>query len=638
MKTIAIVGGGPIGLYLAIRLSQVLGSQLSEFKIIIIEPKLNDYNRPGIVAKNVLDLIERHIKLGNEVLKASDDSDSSIFIGRLEAALLKEAKHYPIQFVKAALTGMSPQGDLLLDNGQRLTCDYAFDCTGARRKLISAVNSQLPPGTKFTVSTVGDNPRKNHFVAYVTMDTTNAARMIEDTQRDPLQRALGLQRLRSEFKWPEFVEPELSQRRYTTDESVLFYLYYETPPQFNSISQSKQKEWLSALIEFKTGHALKFHVEDDPLKFSAFVVDPDKVNEVYLQTSALPFIALPMGDAHIKPDFRLGIGIRSGVLRAESFITALVKSGGNIPGALKPYEVLVQNPMGWHEQTLQSEYRLEKEKIKNALPQTKKMYMAALSQVETDIDRLTLEAGLDDINTQLALEQLALAREHFAIAAHEKSDQQPIRRIRLSKTSVVLQEEALRDCEKALFSALELMPAHKQNVVKDELLDLARSYKEVAGRLFLNDQKATAKIYYKAAANLLDTFFSAEYSLELVKIYSNLLIIAKQQQQYNLVENYNNLALQWLKRQDESLPEVKKLKDKIRYNHCKGILTQIANEAKKETPDKQVMAKLEEAEINYSQLQSQDLLSETEDKKLAALMGKIKESSLKNTQTIDKTT
>lgn len=123
-----------------------------------------------------------------------------------------------------------------------------------------------------------------------------------------------------------------------------------------------------------------------------------------------------------------------------------------------------------------------------------------------------------------------------------------------------------------------------------------------------------------------------------MKIYSNLLIIAKQQQQYNLVENYNNLALQWLKRQDESLPEVKKLKDKIRYNHCEGILTQIANEAKKETPDKQVMAKLEEAEINYSQLQSQELLSETEDKKLAALMGKIKESSLKNTQTIDKTT
>ncbi|PUT39571.1 hypothetical protein DIZ47_09525 [Legionella taurinensis] len=83
MKTIAIVGGGPIGLYLAIRLSQVLGSQLSEFKIIIIEPKLNDYNRPGIVAKNVLDLIERHIKLGNEVLGLANRIGSAHIILRM---------------------------------------------------------------------------------------------------------------------------------------------------------------------------------------------------------------------------------------------------------------------------------------------------------------------------------------------------------------------------------------------------------------------------------------------------------------------------------------------------------------------------------------------------------------------------
>ncbi|KTC99186.1 FAD-dependent oxidoreductase [Legionella erythra] len=627
MKTIAIVGGGPAGLYLAIRLSQVLSSQSSAFKIVIIEPKFDDYNRPGIVAKNVLDLIERHIKLGNDVLKASDDSDSSIFISRLESALYKQALHFPIQFVKASLTGIDVKGRLTLDNGEHLSCDYAFDCTGARRKLISSVNTYLPSGSKFTFSQVADNPTKNHFVAYVTMDESNAALMKEDTRRAPLRRALGLQRLRSEFNWPEFVEPELSQRRYTHDKSVLFYLYLETPPHFNQLPRSKQKEWLNALIEIKTGHALEYTVEDDPLKFSAFIVDPDKVNETYLTTTALPFIVIPMGDAHIKPDFRLGIGIRSGVLRTETFITAFVKSNGDVPQALKIYEFLVREPLGWHEQSLRSEYRLAKEKMQNALLQARKMYMAAFSLAQTDIEKQTLEAGFDDINAMLGLAHIAAAKEHFAMAAHDKSVQRPVRQIRLSKTSDVLQEEALRDCEQELLIALKLMPVHKQALVKDELLDLAMSYKDVAGRLFQHDQKAKAKIYYKAAANLFESFFSAEHSLELVKIYSNLLIIAKQQQQYNLLEEYQKMASQWLKKEDMTVPEIKTLHKKINFNYCEGILTQIENEAKKETPDKAVLAQLEEAEKNHVHLQSQNLLSEVENNKLVSLLGKIKENS-----------
>lgn len=624
MRKIVIVGGGPAGLYLAIRLSQVLSSQSSAFKIVIIEPKFDDYNRPGIVAKNALDLIERHIKLGNDVLKASDDTDSSILISRLESALYKEALHFPIQFVKASLTGIDVKGRLTLDNGDHLSCDYAFDCTGSRRKMISAVNTYLPSGSKFTVSQVADNPTKNHFVAYVTMDESNAALMKEDTRRDPLRRALGLQRLRSEFKWPEFVEPELSQRRYTHDKSVLFYLYLETPPHFNKLSRSRQKEWLNALIEIKTGHVLKYTVEDDPLKFSAFIVDPDKVNETYLTTSDLPFIVIPMGDAHIKPDFRLGIGIRSGVLRTETFIKAFVKSDGDLPQALKIYEVLVQEPLGWHEQSLRSEYRLAKEKIQNALPEVRKMYMAALSLAQTDIEKQTLIRGLDDINAMLAMVHLDAAKKHFEVAAHDKSVQCPVRQIRLSKTSDVLQEEALRDCEQELLFALKLMPVHEQAVVKDQLLDLAMSYKEVAGRFFQHDQKAKAKLYYKAAANLFESFFPTEHPLELVKIYSNLLIIAKQQQQYNLLKEYHKLASQGLKDQDMTVPEIKTLHKKIIFNYCEGILTQIETEAKKETPNKDVLAQLEEAEKNHKYLQSQGLLSEGENNKLVSLLGRIK--------------
>ena len=61
MKNIVIAGGGPIGLYLAIRLARFCLAQNLPITITVVEPKLDSRSRPGIVARNILDVIQIHM-------------------------------------------------------------------------------------------------------------------------------------------------------------------------------------------------------------------------------------------------------------------------------------------------------------------------------------------------------------------------------------------------------------------------------------------------------------------------------------------------------------------------------------------------------------------------------------------------
>ena len=216
MKNIVIAGAGPIGLYLAIMMSQLIKAYKIDSTITVIDPRLGAQDRPGIVAKMALSLLEENIRIPIGPMKVSDDTDTSLFIQNLEERLLTIAQTLKIHFIHAEFQEFQDAApkQMVIKTAEGVTttlvCDFAIDCSGPKRAIVRKIKEHHPG--VFEEKKISDNPIKNHFIAYVTMDLKNAGLMAEkpNKDKDPVKYALGLERLRTEFEWPEFIEPELT--------------------------------------------------------------------------------------------------------------------------------------------------------------------------------------------------------------------------------------------------------------------------------------------------------------------------------------------------------------------------------------------------------------------------------------------
>ena len=326
-KKITIVGAGPMGMFTALELAK-LG-----LKITLIE-KRTHYTRPGNINKSVFELLEKELKAPIMRSPASHIKD----IERSLEKLIE--KQDGIELKRGSFSKIVPHGiEINTESGLEIClCDLVLDATGTQRAVVHSLNHILKKDNKeisqnhFSILPISNNPIKTHFIAHVKIDTAKISDLVEKCKTVYLnphanlttKELIGIAKLSDEFGWPHFCIPQLIMHD-ASKNKVLIYL--EMPHQ---MSHLKQELWIKRVIHLITGKNIdythlrisdKYKNHPKPRFNEAKVQAKETVPTYYLGTD-FPSV-VPIGDACIEPDYRLGIGMMNGIQHSKLFISCI---------------------------------------------------------------------------------------------------------------------------------------------------------------------------------------------------------------------------------------------------------------------------------------------------------------------------
>ncbi|OGT46748.1 MAG: hypothetical protein A3E83_03595 [Gammaproteobacteria bacterium RIFCSPHIGHO2_12_FULL_41_20] len=486
MKRVVIVGAGPVGLYTAIKLKQ------RGVDVTVIDPRADNYTRPGIISGMVFMDLEEHLGQPLEY--------DSHHIKDVERSLYKIASALHIDIQKYTFQTLTDHGVIAADSQKTpisLACDLVIDCSGSKRVVMSDINRRHtdPP---FKLQAIAPNSLKNHFIAYITMPTEDAALLDTPlpTQTDPRTHTQALERLRLQFGWPEFSEPYLMHQ--TLDKNKVC-LYFETPP---GLQADQQEAWVQALLQLKTGKDTVSFAQT-PLKsgkkkpkFTAFILDPHKATLFAHQESNLPMV-IPLGDSQIDPDYRLGIGIVSGVTRVDAWIQSLTIESGVITTIdLELYTAQLQPLLAEFEHEIITSIRARHYQLECDLKTAEQRYQRALAASTEPAERQSIQAGLEEIHYRRTMQYYQKGLEGYQNTLD--SD----RNIALDAYGNITHELLLARSQKALLKALASIPeshAIEREKIRATLQDMADKYTQLSKRLSALNKPVNSEAYSQKA-------------------------------------------------------------------------------------------------------------------------------------------
>lgn len=375
-RHIIIAGAGPIGLYLAINLMYLHGHKV---KVTIVDQFLEDYRRPGVIAKAVIDVINASLsKKGLPTISVPDAGcvpTNAVYIRDLQIALLTLAKGLKVNTIAAPLQEIN--ADSVLVGEVPISCDLLLDCTGERRFSTKRIN-------QFKIEPIAENPIKNHFIAFITMNPQNAALSNFLDHPDPAIFTLSLEKLRRDFDWKEYSRPSVVKGMWnaTAEKPARFYLYFEISDAVATKEINLQIQYLKTLLKLYTGNDLIFSLEEGELTFIPFQVTPKKsLTPVITNATTYP-IGL-CGDALMSADYRLGTGVRNGILCANALLMAISIPQNNISIDTALYDFQLRSIMGPHEKDVKELYDHKRATMNGTdLLHARNMYSQAIAKSE----------------------------------------------------------------------------------------------------------------------------------------------------------------------------------------------------------------------------------------------------------------
>ena len=325
-----VVGAGPAGLYTAIKLRKAGIRDL-----VVYDPRAKEYIRPGHLNKNVFEKVEEGI-------------DKKFWLGQdghikeLERILYAEARALGIAVEKKYFKGLHPDPDhpgiLIADNEHSkaypVEADYVFDCTGASRAVVHALNRMsLDPPLKLKAFT--ELPVSNHMLAYVKMSKplfeqfTEAEQAINGLQKDinALSFAQSIVKL-SALGWNALQFPRCYGVSFGKEKICL---YLQAPVH---LAAKDRDQWLQTVLECYLFPIHYVHLPSSKKyaykpRITTFHVSANALEKVSYKAMDLPTI-IALGDAQIDSDYYLAHGIYNGVSRINALFDVMKIQEGRI--------------------------------------------------------------------------------------------------------------------------------------------------------------------------------------------------------------------------------------------------------------------------------------------------------------------
>ena len=332
MSKIVIIGGGPIGLYLAYKLRK---AGIAKEDILVFDPRAGEYARPGHINSEIF--AKLNVELPQKEKWPSDktghikDIEHILHSQIIESAINIEKK----RFVRFSDDANHP-GVIVADaegHEETIECSHVFDCSGNQRVVINKINEMVSPAP-FTVQPISHKVEvKKHFLAFVKMSEANLRRIntahlnepssgiislyqlfntINTSEPSPLEYARTIEKLRS-FGWNQFGIPNCYGMGFTKGKVCL---YMECP---DNLPQEQYEAWVQAVINATTNSTDITFEQLPPTKksyrkprFNSFTVNPMEVKQVGYQGEGLPLV-IASGDAQIEPNYVLAHGVKDGL-------------------------------------------------------------------------------------------------------------------------------------------------------------------------------------------------------------------------------------------------------------------------------------------------------------------------------------
>lgn len=370
-----IIGSGPVGLYWAGKLALLKKNTGIPLNVVVIDPRAGNYKRERIVSNEVIKTLASEFSLTFPPAKGIPPE--AMYIKDFETTLYNYCSKMGVIFKKGnfdELNNMSVSYKDDENNLYQLKCDLVIDCSGANRKVLLEANRKLDKDI-FEIKPIGKNPHPNHFFCYMSLSAEEALKLLSpEKEISPVIQAVELSKLRQKYGWPDYSFPSLDIRSAENESHGFnYFIYYEVPDDLKE-DKELQISFLKELLRLRYGFESEINLKIKSI--GHFPVSPHYVAKPFYISDVLPAI-VPGGDCQIEPDYRLGIGIESGLTRANYLLDTATVKNKEIQFSFENYYQKVAQYMNYHGNLLEKFYKRREDSINNSLEKAKKIFCAA---------------------------------------------------------------------------------------------------------------------------------------------------------------------------------------------------------------------------------------------------------------------
>ncbi len=523
-----IIGAGTIGLYTALQL-KALGLE----NIIIYDPRAGIYTRPGNLSKSILTSINTLLSLNLLV------PSTSLHIKTLERILYAEAIRRGISIEKKTFIRLQkdPQnpGVIVANTNKEeefIATNYVFDCSGTQRAVIHQANMLISP-PPFSLTTLTEPLFPAHFLAYVSIPQDTQLQL-RKAFSEPLEALSPLTYLRSlrkliDLGWLKPVFPQGLIAFFGKNKACL---YLNAP---SDLQKKDYDNWVQTLLECYLPSSSYKHLPpsrkyDSKPRFVLFSLSAQMLNQSFYKGEHLPTI-LALGDAQIDANYHIGHGISNGIKRINFLPYVLTIHDGEIASFNSTlYENLTTTNLQQHSNQLLQYEKKQELLFEQHFQLTFKHLTAANSLSLRGGERLFFEELLIELRIW---QELAVTKKNLSLA----------HRVSLFAFHSLLSILSMQKVELLELYTSDLPVAvNKKRDLEDYLIWLAWNLEILTTLSHYDKAQKIAAHRHVISIYGLPTFRS-KYNLERIYIYSSLIVIFKELENYRKVINLSYKAL-----------------------------------------------------------------------------------------------